>query len=122
LTALAALLAGLVTAIGVLALLPRGVLTTLLAAVTLIFLAALLTAALVLATLVLLATLMLLAALVLTTLAPALLLSTVLSALMLLVTILVHESFSYGSRHLRQLADKGVRSGPFPGCDKFAHA
>ena len=48
---MAALLAGLAAAIGVLALLTRGVLTTLLAAVTLIFLAAVLTAALVLATL-----------------------------------------------------------------------
>ena len=88
-TALTALLAGLATAVGVLALLTRGVLTTLLAAVTLIFLAAVLTAALVLATLVLLA------ALVLTTLAPTLLLSTVLSALvLLLITILIHEGFS----------------------------
>jgi hypothetical protein len=52
---LAALLAGLVTAIGILALLTRGVLTTLLAALTLVFVAALLIAAFVIATLVLLA-------------------------------------------------------------------
>jgi hypothetical protein len=51
----AALLAGLITAIGVLVLLARGVLTTLLATLTLVFLASLLTAAFVLATLVLLA-------------------------------------------------------------------
>jgi hypothetical protein len=55
LTALATLLAGLVTAIGILALLTRGVLATL----TLIFFATVLTAALLLATLVLLAALVL---------------------------------------------------------------
>ncbi len=52
---LAALLAGLVTAIGVLVLLTGGVLAALLAALTLVFLASLLTAAFVIATLVLLA-------------------------------------------------------------------
>jgi hypothetical protein len=55
LTTLVALLAGLVTAIGILALLTGGVLATLLAALTLVLLVALLAAALVLATLVLLA-------------------------------------------------------------------
>jgi hypothetical protein len=102
---LAALLAGLATAIGILALLTRSVLTPLLAAVTLIFLATVLTAALVLATLVLLA------ALVLTILAPALLLPTVLNALVRLVTILIHQCFSLllGSRHLRQLERIPVR-------------
>jgi hypothetical protein len=55
LTALVALLAGRVAAIGILVLLARGVLTTLLVTLTLVLLAALLTAALVLATLVLLA-------------------------------------------------------------------
>jgi hypothetical protein len=55
LSALAALLAGLVTAIGILALLTGGVLATLLATLTLVPLVALLAAALLLATLVLLA-------------------------------------------------------------------
>jgi hypothetical protein len=53
LAALAALLAGLVATIGILALLTGGVLATLLAALTLVLLAALLTAALLTAALVL---------------------------------------------------------------------
>ena len=99
LTALATLLAGLVTAIGILALLTRGVLATLLAALTLIFFATVLTAALLLATLVLLA------ALVLATL--------LVPAMVLFVAILIHEYFSLVTPHLCQLADKGwVPAGP----------
>ena len=104
-TALTALLAGLATAIGVLALLTRGVLTTLLAAVTLIFLAAVLTATFMLTTLVL------------TTLAPTLLLSTVLPALVLLVTILIHKCFSW---FIPPRSTTGQRGAFRQGYDKFS--
>jgi len=97
LTALATLLAGLVTAIGILALLTRCMLTTLLAALPLVLLAAVLTAAL-----VLLATL------------TALMLATLLLAatLVLLVTLLVHECFSLvPGIHVNKRT-----VGRFPGC------